>query len=434
MKKWGEPRKERLAEIGWAPFDAPAVGAELGLMSHPALPAVTELLDHPGVRAARDHIMATDERTLEDQVELTEIPSPPFGEEARGRRMADLLEEAGLIDLRTDRTGNVVGMRRGLEAGSPVVVSAHLDTVFPAETDLKVRSDDGVLRAPGISDDGRGLAALVAVVRALSEADVPTLRPILFVATVGEEGSGDLRGVKHLFRHGGPAHDASAFISLDGAGARTVVNRGLGARRFRVTLRGRGGHSWVDWGIPNPIHALGRAVGALADWPPPTRPSLSLTISRFGGGTSVNTIPVEAWADLDVRSESEQHLAVAEERVRAILRRSVEEENSGAAEESYRLDLQITLVGDRPAGATATDSPLVEAALAATRALDMEPELVASSTDANLPMSLGIPAITLGAGGEAGEAHTLEEWYRNTGGPEGVCRALNTVLLMAGVT
>jgi len=240
--------------------------------------------------------------------------------------------------------------------------------------------------------------------------------------------------VKHLFRDGGPARDACAFISLDGAGMRTIVSRGLGARRFRITLRGRGGHSWTDWGVPNPIHALGRAIGALAAWPPPTRPTLSLTISRFGGGTSVNTIPTEAWAEIDVRSESEQHLEVAEERIRATLDRSLNEEDSGAADDSQRLDLQITVIGMRPAGATATDSPLVEAALTATRILEVEPDLVASSTDANLPMSLGVPAITLGAGGEAGGAHTLEEWYRNTKGPEGICRALYTTLLMAGVT
>ena len=402
-------------------------------MANPTLSAVTELLDHPGVRAARDHIVSTDERTLEDQVELTEIPSPPFGEEARGRRMAELLEEAGLPELETDRVGNVVGLRPGLEDGRPIVISAHLDTVFPTGTDLTVRTDDGVLRGPGISDDGRGLAALIALARALSKADVSTRRPILFVATVGEEGSGDLRGVRHIFREGGPAHDASGFISLDGAGIRTVVNRGLGARRFRITLRGRGGHSWVDWGVPNPIHALGRAVGALAAWPPPTSPLLSLTVSRWGGGTSVNTIPGEAWAELDLRSASEQQLAVAEERARAILGRALEEENSGAAADEDRLDLDFTLIGDRPAAATSADSPLVEAASAATRALDVEPNLVASSTDANLPMSLGIPAITLGAGGKAGEAHTLEEWYQNTGGPEGVCRALYTVLLIADV-
>jgi tripeptide aminopeptidase len=398
------------------------------------------------VSAARDHILATDERTIRDQVELTEIPAPPFGEEARAAKMLDLLVEAGLSDVRIDEVGNVIGVRPGQAtdppAGdsegapaapliAPLVVAAHMDTVFPSGTDLTVRIEDAVLRAPGITDDGRGLAAVLALARAIHAADVPNRRPIAFVGTVGEEGNGDLRGVKHLFREGSSLAGACGFISLDGAGLRTVVNRGLGALRFRVVLRGRGGHSWVDWGVPNPIHALGRAIGALAAWPPPTRPRLSLTVSRFGGGTSVNAIPVEAWAELDVRSESMQHMAVAEERIRAAIDRSLAEENSGAADEPQRLDLEITRIGFRPAAQTPPDSPLVQAAMAATELFGVESALLASSTDANLPMSLGIPAITLGAGGEAGGAHTLDEWYRNVGGTDGICRALYTSLLIA---
>ena len=237
--------------------------------------------------------------------------------------------------------------------------------------------------------------------------------------------------MKHLFREGSSLAGACGFISLDGAGLRTAVNRGLGALRFRVVLRGRGGHSWVDRGVPNPTHALGRAIGALAAWPPPSRPTLSLTVSRFGGGTSVNASPVEAWAEFDVRSESMQHMAVAEERIRAATDRSLDKEHSGAADESQRLDLEITRIGLRPAAQTPADSPLVEAALAATEWFGVEPALLASSTDANLPMSLGIPAITLGAGGEAGGAHTLDEWYRNVGGTDGICRALYTSVLIA---
>ncbi len=412
-------------------FDGVGAAPELGAMPRPTSPDVTALRDHPGVRAARDHIMDTDDRTLRDQAELTEIPSPTFSEEARARRMAELLQEAGLLSVGTDEVGNVMGTRLGLQTGRPVVIAAHLDTVFPIGTDLTVRFEDDVLRAPGISDDGRGLAALAAVARALGRSEVTTRRPILFVATVAEEGSGDLGGVKHVFRDGGPAQDACAFISLDGAGTGSIVSRAVGVRRFRVTVNGRGGHSWTDWGSPNPIHALGRAVGALAAWPPPTQPTLTLTVSRVGGGSTVNTIPVEAWAEIDVRSESEQHLDVAEQRVRAVMDRSVDEENTGASDDSHKLALDITTIGLRPAGATARESPLVQAALCATRAFDVEPKLVASSTDANLPMSLGIPAITLGAGGTAGGAHSLEEWYRNTGGPEGVCRALYTALLVA---
>ncbi|MCH7892276.1 MAG: M20/M25/M40 family metallo-hydrolase, partial [Gemmatimonadetes bacterium] len=375
---------------------------------------MSQLLEQADVRAAHEQIVATDDQTLADQIGLTEIPAPPFGEELRGRRMAELLVEAGLTDVHQDGVGNVLGLRPGAEDREPLVLSAHLDTVFPAGTDVTVCVDGDVLRAPGISDDARGLAALVAVARALSKAGITTRRPILFAATVGEEGSGDLRGVRHLFGSGGVAAAAAGFISLDGAGMKYVVTRGLGARRFRVVLRGPGGHSWIDWGAPNPIHALGRAVGALASWPTPTDPALSLTVARWGGGTSVNAIPAEAWADLDLRSESSRHLDDGEERLRAVLDRSVAEENAGVGDQDPRLHVEVTVVGHRPAGVTALDSPLVEAALAATRASGVEPEVTASSTDANLPMSLGIPAITLGAGGSAGDVHTTDKGYRNT--------------------
>ncbi len=393
--------------------------------------SVSPLLEQAEVRAAHEQIVATDEQTLADQIALTEIPAPPFGEETRGRRMATLLDEAGLANVHQDAAGNVIALRPGTEDREPLVLSAHLDTVFPVGTDVTVRVDGDVLRAPGISDDARGLAALVAVARALAKAGITTRRPILFAATVGEEGSGDLRGVRHLFRPGGGAAAAAGFISLDGAGLTYVVTRALGARRFRVGLHGRGGHSWIDWGAPNPIHALGRAVGALSAWPKPTDPVLSLTVARWGGGTSVNAIPSEAWADLDLRSESSRRLDEGEERLRAVLKRAVAEENSGVTGQDGRLHLEMTMVGHRPTGATDLDSPLVEAALGATRAAGVEPQITAASTDANLPMSLGIPAITLGAGGSAGAVHTTDEWYRNEDGPAGIQRALHTVLLFS---
>jgi len=395
--------------------------------------SLSQLLQQPDVRAADEHIVATDDLTLMHQIKLTEIPAPPFGEEIRGRRMAELLAEAGLSDVRQDEVGNVCSLRPGTEDREPLVLSAHLDTVFPSGTDVNVRTEGDVLRAPGISDDARGLAALVAVARALSHTGVETRVPILFAATVGEEGSGDLRGVRHLFREGGAAASASGFISLDGAGLKYVISRALGARRFRATLRGPGGHSWIDWGAPNPIHALGRAVGALASWPTPTDPALSLTVARWGGGTSVNAIPSEAWAEIDFRSESNRHLDQGEERLRAVLDRSVAEENSGVTEENRRIEVEVTLVGERPTGVTAPDSPLIDAALQATRALGVEPETAASSTDSNVPMSLGIPAITIGAGGSAGQVHTTSEWYRNESGPVGIQRALHTVLLVSGL-
>ena len=396
------------------------------------MPSVSQLLEQADVRAASEHILATDDQTLAHQIGLTEIPAPPFAEETRGRRMSELLEEAGLAQVQQDAVGNVVALRPGVEDGEPLVLSAHLDTVFPAGTDVTVHVDGDVLRAPGISDDARGLAALVALARAMSEADITTRVPILFAATVGEEGSGDLRGVRHLFATGGVAAAAVGFISLDGAGTKYVVTRGLGARRFRVVVRGRGGHSWIDRDAPNPIHALGRTVGALAAWPTPTDPVLSVSVARWGGGTSVNAVPAEAWAELDFRSESSTHLDAGEERLRAVLARSVSEENSSPTDQDRGLHAEVTVVGQRPTGATDLDSPLVEAALEATRASGVEPVVTASSTDANLPMSLGIPAITLGAGGSAGEVHTTNEWYRNVDGPVGIQRALHTALLVAG--
>ena len=222
--------------------------------------SVSQLLEQADVRAAHEQIVATDDQTLVDQIGLTEIPAPPFGEELRGRRMAELLVEAGLTDVHQDEVGNVLGLRPGAEDRDPLVLSAHLDTVFPAGTDVTVCVDGDVLRAPGISDDAQGLAALVAVARALSKAGITTRRPILFAATVGEEGRGDLRGVRHLFRAEGTASEAAGFISLDGAGLDYVVTRGLGARRLRVVLRGRGGHSWNDWGNTQP-HPRARAGG-----------------------------------------------------------------------------------------------------------------------------------------------------------------------------
>ena len=395
--------------------------------------SVGQLLEQADVQAANEYVVVTDDQTLAHQIGLTEIPAPPFGEEARGRRMAELLDEAGLSDVQQDEVGNVFALRPGGKDVEPFVLSAHLDTVFPARTDVTVQSDGGVLRAPGISDDARGLTALLTIARALSASGITTRHPILFAATVGEEGSGDLRGVRHLFRDGGVATAATGFISLDGAGLRCVVTSGLGARRFRVVLRGRGGHSWIDRAAPNPIHALGRAVGALASWPTPTDPTLSLTVARWGGGTSVNAVPAEAWAELDFRSESSRRLDDGEERLRAVLGRSVAEENSRAQDADAGLSIEISMIGDRPTGATDLESPLVEAALEATRAAGIEPQITVASTDANVPMSLGIPAITLGAGGMAGQVHTTQEWYRNDDGPVGIQRALQTVLLVSGL-
>lgn len=396
--------------------------------------ASRRVLDHPAVARARELIFELDEETLATQVELTEIPAPPFGEEARAARMVEHLRSAGLEEVRLDAVGNVIGELRGPEGGSAhpgVVVAAHLDTVFPPETDVTVRQDDDRLVGPGISDDGRGLAALVTIARVLSSFGATPSRSIRFVATVGEEGEGNLRGAKHVFSTE-EGRRIGAFISLDGAGLGRIVTRGLGVRRLRLVATGPGGHSWVDREAPNPIHALAHAVASMDRLELPGIPPTGLTVARWGGGSSINAVPREAWIELDLRSESGNSLRELEDQVRRLAAGSVATANAGGNGRTP-ISLRIDVIGDRPAGATDPDSALVQAAVDATYAVGHEPELVASSTDSNIPMSLGIPAITMGSGGEAGNAHTPDEWFRNRKGPEGVLRALLTVLLAVGI-
>ena len=377
------------------------------------------------VQSARERISSTDERTLTEQAELAAIPAPSFAEEARGLRMAELMAQSGLVRVRSDEVGNILAERPGTEDGPPLVVSAHLDTVFPADTPISISRQGDLFRGPGISDDARGLAVVLAMARALEKGQIRTRSPLLFVATVCEEGVGDLRGVKHLFRTGGEGSAAKGFISVDGAGTDRLVVRGLGSRRFRLTLRGPGGHSWTDWGKPNPIHGLSRVVDHITRMGLATDPRTTLTVARWGGGTSINAIPQEAWIEVDTRSESPGELDALDREIRSAL----QEHARGAA---GPLSFEIESIGSRPGGSTAGNDPLVSAAMAATRALGREPVLSVSSTDANIPMSLGIPAITVGGGGEAGETHTTNEWYRNTNGSDGVTRALYLVLLAAG--
>jgi acetylornithine deacetylase/succinyl-diaminopimelate desuccinylase-like protein len=387
---------------------------------------VTSVLGHALTRRAADAIVASDEATVATQIELSEIPAPPFGEKERARRMAELLTDAGLAGVVRDEEGNVVARRPGRAEEPPVVVSAHLDTVFPAGTDPTVRREGDILRGPGISDDARGLATLLALARVLESESVRTRAPLLFAATVGEEGVGDLRGVKHLFADSGLCRNAAGFISLDGAGLDRLVVDGLASRRFRIRAAGPGGHSWVDFGTANPIHGIARLGARLAGLPLSADPKASLTVARTGGGKSINAIPQEAWIEIDTRSGEDRLVEELDRRIRA----EVEE----VAHAHPGLTWAIEVIGDRPGGRTDRAAPLVRAAIEATRAVGREPLMALSSTDANVPMKLGIPALTMGCGGEAGLAHTTDEWYRNVRGPEGVVRALYTVLLTAGLS
>lgn len=379
------------------------------------------------VVSARKLIRKLDAHTIATMMEIVRIPAPPFGEAERGRWLAQRFCGIGLQDVSPDEVGNVLARLPGdgnPENESPIILSAHLDTVFPAETRIDVKREGKRIAAPGIADNARGLAALLTIAQTLVETPVPTFHPVVFVASVGEEGVGDLRGVKHLMRPGSPWRAAAGFITIDGTGQRRIVHRAIGSRRFAVTITGPGGHSWADFGLANPIHALGLAIGRLAELELPRQPRVALTVGRVGGGTSVNAIPADAWMEIDLRSEAGSVLLETEQQVRRLIVDAADRLNAQRRRATPSLRLEIRVIGDRPTGETPVNSAIVRVARAATRIVGEHPELVASSTDANVPIALGIPAIAIGAGGESGGTHTLDEWYVNEGGPEGIERAL----------
>jgi len=408
---------------------------------------ISRLLAHERIRAARQHLERTDEVTLARQAAVSAIPAPTGAEGRRAAHVAELFRDVGLQDVLIDAVGNVHGWmgrnggRADVEAQhaaplhAPVVLSAHLDTVFGPEVNVAVERRGQRLEGPGISDNARGLAALVAVAEALVAARVPITRPLLFAATVGEEGSGDLRGVKYLLNGNRETGDGKpvAFIALDGAGLERVVHRALGSKRYRLTFRGPGGHSWAAFGVANPANAVGRATALLADLPASKAPRTTCAVVRLGGGTGLNSIPQEAWLDLDLRSEDPKALAQLDVTVGAALDRALDDENRRRASGTPPLRLERQPVGDRPSGVTPRTHPLVQAAVAANRVLGRDAELASASTDANVPIALGIPAIALGAGGKAGDAHLATEWYENTEGALGLVRALLVTAAMAGV-
>ncbi len=400
---------------------------------NPYCDEVRTLLARSEVQRALRFIEEDDARTVRDLIRLTEIPAPPFGEAARGRAWADLVRAAGADSVWTDAEGNVLALRRGRTPGRTIVLSGHLDTVFPEETDVRVRQRGDTLFAPGIGDDTRGIVAVITVLRALEAADVHTAANVLFVATVGEEGLGDLRGVKHLFRAGGPRLDA--FISIDGTSDSRIVNGGLGSRRYRITYEGPGGHSWGAFGTANPVHALSRATylfDQAADRLTSSGPRTSYNVGRIGGGTSVNSVAFEAWMEVDMRSESQAALMRIDSLFRASVQQALREQND-LRRRGDALTVKVELVGDRPSGETPPTAPFVRRADAATRALGLTPELQISSTDSNIPIARGIPAITIGGGGRAGEAHAPGEWWINDNGPRGIQRALLILIAEAGV-
>ncbi len=391
----------------------------------------SRLTDNARVRAALDWFTSNISWVNDQQARLTEIPAPPFQEAPRAAAVKELLAEVGLA-VQIDKTGNVIGELRGVNEKEIVVVAAHLDTVFPAGTDVKVRRDGSRMAAPGISDNGSGVAALLALARAVQFAHLKPLRTILFIGDVGEEGEGNLRGMREIV-------DAyrgklKAVVVLDGSGTDHVTTKALASRRLEALITGPGGHSWSDFGMPNPINALVRGSARFINTKVPVSPRTTFNIGQIEGGTSVNSVPHEARLKVDIRSESEEELTRLESALRECIIAGVRDEMEPARDRSKgKLEWKVELLGSRPGGELAPDSPLLAALRAADEIVGNQSRIERSSTDANVPLSLGIDAISIGAGGIGGGAHSLQEWYDSAGRELGLKRALLTIFGISGV-
>ncbi len=414
-----------------APPDPPAAPYEV---SAPVSAAVNAIKEAPAVRAALAAIANDEPRAIADQIAINQIPAPPFKEDQRGADYLRRLTETGLEDVHRDKEGNVYGVRRGTGGGPTMFVSAHLDTVFPEGTDVTVTQQDGKLYGPGIADDARGLTAVLVIARALRDAGVQTKGDIVLGATVGEEGLGNLRGVKAFFAEN-PGIDG--FVTIEPGEPEHVAYEGTGSRRYEIAFAGPGGHSFGDFGRPSAIHAMGRAITKISEIRPPATPRTTFTVGTVAGGTSVNSIAGAAKMQVDMRSNDPGELTKLEAQLLPMATAGAQEENArwNAAAEGG-VTVQTTLIGDRPAGTQDRNSPIVQAAFAAPAALGLNPALQpASSTDANVPLNLGIPAVMLGGGGKAGNTHssTDKEWFDPTDAHLGPQNAMLVALSMVGL-
>lgn len=394
---------------------------------------VKELTQKEIVQRAFHWITEYDEQTVRNQVQITEIPAPPFEEGKRAKKFGQMMKQFGLSDVEIDDEGNVIGKRPGTEGNRTIVFSAHLDTVFPEETDVTVKVKNDTLYAPGISDDSRGLTVVLTALKTFEELNIDTKADIWFVGTVGEEGLGDLRGVKHLFRSDGPRIDA--FISIDGSNDRRIVNRALGSNRYRITFEGPGGHSWGAFGTANPAHALSRAITYFEDAASKfvkDVPRTSYNIGRIGGGTSVNSVPFSNWMEVDMRSIDNESLNQIDQILKESVQKALREANN-IKSRGEDLTVDIEMIGNRPSGGIDPQKPFIQRAIASSVQLGYEPYLTRSSTDSNVPISLGIPAITLGGGGSSSGAHSLDERWYNDDGYKGIQRAFLILLAEAGL-
>ena len=391
----------------------------------------SRLSDNARVRAALDWFTPNISWVNDQQARITEIPAPPFQEAQRAAAVKELLAEAGL-SVQIDQTGNVIGELRGANEKEIVIIAAHLDTVFPPGTGVKVQRVASRMTAPGISDNGSGVAALLALARAAQFAHLKPQRTIFFVGDVGEEGEGNLRGMRALVD--AYRSKLKAVVVLDGSGTDHVTTKALASRRLEAEITGPGGHSWSDFGMPNPINALVRGSVRFINTKVPAAPRTTFNVGQIEGGTSVNSIPHDARIKVDIRSESEDELARLESALRECIAAGVRDEMESARDRSKgKLEWKVELLGSRPGGELSADSPLLAALRAADEIVGNQSRIERSSTDANIPLSVGIDAISIGAGGSGGGAHSLQEWYDSAGREAGLKRAFLTIFGISGV-
>jgi acetylornithine deacetylase/succinyl-diaminopimelate desuccinylase-like protein len=392
--------------------------------------SIEKLAESAAVTRGLTWIEKNSDWTTEQQIKLTEIPAPEFDEARRGEFLKQLFDASGL-QVRVDKLGNVIAERAGSDPNSVVLLAAHLDTVFAAGTDVRVKRDGSRLTGPGIADNSAGLAALVALGRALNEANVRTKSTIVLAGDVGEEGEGNLRGIRALVE----AYRSKlvAVIAVDGASTEHITTQGIASHRYEIVITGPGGHSWSDFGAPNPITALARGIVRFSNVPVPDDPRSSYNFGTIEGGTSVNSIPARAAVKVDLRSEQESELAKMEKALRDAMQVGLRDELAAANENTDALQINFRSLGARPAGKMADDAPMVDTIRSVDRFLGNRSRLERSSTDANIPLSLGIPAVSLGGGGKGGGSHTLAEWYDASGRDLGVKRLFLSTLTLAGV-
>jgi tripeptide aminopeptidase len=403
---------------------------------------VARLAASPEVRSAFNWLRTQEPQLVQWQMEMARIPAPPFGESARGAWLAERFREAGLDDVRIDDVGNVFGVHSGFMGSGlgqrHVALSAHIDTVFPANTALNIRQQGSRLYGPGVSDNGAGVTAMLAIAVLLRAVRLRHALPLVFIGNVGEEGEGDLRGMRHIFSTPRWKDSIAYSVVLDGAGADTIVAEALGSRRFEVIVRGPGGHSWSDFGAPNPIVILARAIDTFTTTPVPTSPKTTFNIGVIRGGTSVNSIPESASMKVDIRSTSMAEMERLELTLRLALNRAIEDETMTAEMRSpvqkrpSGVNCEVVAIGNRPAGELALGARILQVMRAVDAQLNNAAQVQRASTDANIPLSLGLEAIAIGGGGSGGGAHTLQEWFDNNGRDLGLKRILLTLLALAG--